>query len=175
MSADAFSIQEEPATTASVQNAPPLPAPPVAPPVADWTQAAAAAGADAAAPETPEVVDHAAEKAAEQAARDAENLQLAELLTTVQFWACGMYAAAKAKYPEFVPPEVPPQGRQIVVGAYQQMLAYGGAAIQLPPWVMGLVMPAATVISVAVGVGRGYADLAREQKTARAAAANGSG
>lgn len=137
---------------------------PVSPP-SDWTQAAAGASADASPPITPEVVN----PGVEQAAREQENLMVAELLTTVQFWVCGVYAAAKTKFPDFVPPEVPGGARAIVVGSYKQMLDYGGAAILLPPWVMGVAVPAATVIATGVGVARAWADLAREQKAQRPA------
>lgn len=134
-------------------------------PPSDWTQAAGAAATDASPPITPEVVS----QGAEQAAREQENLMVAELLTTMQFWVCGVYAAAKAKHPEFVAPEVPAPVRAIVAGSYKQMLDYGGAAILLPPWVMGLVVPAATAIATGVGCARAWADLAREQKAQRPA------
>jgi hypothetical protein len=152
---------------------PPAPAPPPPPPAAenpasaassytppgpapDWTAAAAAAGADAtpadpvAAPEPPPQIS---------------SEQLAELLVTLELAGAEIYTQ-QTTFPGFVAPEIAPEGRKILAAAYCTMLDYGGAAIALPPWVNGLVIPAITVVVSSMAIVAGFRDQALAQKRA---------
>jgi hypothetical protein len=139
---------ENPAPAASSYT-PPGPAP-------DWTAAAAAAGADAspadpvAAPEPPPQIS---------------SEQLAELLVTLELAGAEIYTQ-QTIFPAFVAPAIAPEGRKILATAYCTMLDYGGAAIALPPWVNGLVIPGITVVVSSMAIVAGFRDEARAQKRA---------
>src|SRR4029077_11233314 len=95
------------------------------------------------------------------------NLQLADFCVTAQIGITTWFVRRKV-YAPFQPPPLPDDGRAVLAAEYKKMLDYGGAALQLPPWVTGFVIPAATVLSAAVAIGAGYAELARKQKRADA-------
>lgn len=144
-----------------VSSSPPSAAPDQTPPPADgdWTNVAAAAAADASEPIKPDVVNHAAE----QEARDASNAEVAKVILGMQLWATEQLIKSKV-WKGFVAPSMPEDARAAMAQPYKTMLDYGGAAIKLPPWVQGLVIPAATALFTAAAVSRMWADMAREQK-----------
>lgn len=154
VTAKAFEFSPEPPLPPS--QAPP-PSPPAAEPIpepvtGEWTHAASAAGAETAPPldDPPEPPQASSE-------------ELANALVEGQIWATGFYVQQKV-WPDFVPPQIAPVGKAILVGAYKSMLDYGGNAIKLPPWVAGLVIPGLTVVTASVAMVQGFRELALEQK-----------
>ena len=161
VSAQAFTFDPPPAAPAP----PPPPAssptdpPPAAPPPisGEWTKAAAAASAETktdgqAPPPQPEQLS---------------SEQLADLVVSLQLKGTEVYVQQKY-FEAFIAPQIAPEGRAILVGAYRQMFEYAGSAIQLPPWVNGLVVPALTVAVSSMAIVAGFREIALEQKQAAA-------
>lgn len=132
------------------------------PPPPEWTQAAAAAGAETTAPPLQAEVVNPVDEAAK---RDAENLELAKLCVWAQLTAAAFYVRKKV-WEGFTAPELPEEGKVQLAAPFKTMIDYGGAAIQLPPWVQCLVIPAITVIASTAGMAAVFADEARRQRAA---------
>lgn len=136
---------------------PPEPAPPAPEPVTgEWTHAAQGAAAESA---------PAPDGVPPPAPDEPSSEQLAELLVEGELKLAEIYIQ-QTVYEPFIAPEIAPEnpGRRILVGAYKQMIDYGGAVIQLPPWVKGLVVPALTVVVSSMAIVGGFRDSALRQK-----------
>ena len=156
VSAAAFSFDlpaPAPAPAPASSPAPETATPP--PPISgDWTHAAtaAAAGAESAAPgDAPEPSPSVSSEA------------LAEMLVSLELKAAEIYVQQKV-YEPFVAPAIAAEGRAMLVGAYRSIIEYGGAAMALPPWVNGLVVPALTVVVSSMAIVAGFRDQALAQK-----------
>jgi hypothetical protein len=165
VSEGAFAFGGHPAPVSRGTPPPPEPAPE---PAGDWTQAAAGASSDAATPINPEVMPPAESPEEKRAKADAVNAQLADFCVTAQMGATTWFVRRKV-YAAFRPPPLPDDGRAALANEYKKMIDYGGVALQLPAWVTGLAIPAFTVLTAAVAIGAGYAEIARKQKREDAA------
>lgn len=149
---------------APVQGGTPPPPEPAPEPIGDWTQAAAGASADATTtPINPDVMPPGPSPEEARAEAEATNARLADFCVTAQIGITTWFVRRKV-YAPFQPPPLPDDGRAVLAGEYKKMLDFGGAALLLPPWVTGFAIPAATILSAAVAIGAGYADIARKQK-----------
>jgi hypothetical protein len=100
-----------------------------------------------------------------QADPEITDQQLAELGVDAQMWAARQYARTKV-YKAFEAPPVPDAARAHLVAEWKKIVAYGGVANMLPPWVMGLAVPAITIITTTVVTAQAYAELAAQQAKA---------
>ena len=143
------------------------PAPgPVPGPPPEWTGAAAAAGAEGAAfvagGADAAVVDDEPDEAPPQIS----NEQLALLIVALQTKTIEIYTRRKV-YPEFVAPGLAPELVADLATSYRSMFDYGGTALQLPPWVNGLVVPGISIVMTTIGMVQAFRDLALiQQKSA---------
>jgi hypothetical protein len=154
VTAAAFAIappvpEPPPAPAAPPPEPPPAPAP--EPVTGDWTHAATGAAAETAPP------------AAGPIPEEPSSEQLAELLVVAELKVIEIYTQ-QTVYEPFIAPTIAEDGQKILIGAYKQMIDYGGAAIQLPPWVKGLVVPALTVVVSSIAIVGGFRDEALKQK-----------
>jgi hypothetical protein len=156
----AFSFVGHPAPVSSGTPPSPQPAPE---PAGDWTAAAAGASADAAPPINPEVMPPGESAEEKRAKVEAAAAKLADLAVTAQIELTSILVRWKV-YAGFRTPPLPDEGRAALAHEYKTMIDYGGAAIQLPPWVTGLVIPGLTLLGSAVAIGKGYGEIARKQK-----------
>lgn len=153
VTAAAFAIADPPPAAPSPSPAPPPAATPV---TGDWIHAATAAGAETLPPEDlPEPEPQISSE------------QLAELLVTVELAAAEIWTQQKV-WEGFMAPAMPADGRAVLVGAYRQILDYGGAALALPPWldklIKGVVLPVGTLAVSTMAIVGGYRDQALKQK-----------
>jgi hypothetical protein len=96
--------------------------------------------------------------------------ELAKLGVTGMIWGATFYAR-KTVYRGFVAPQVPAEGRVPLEAEFRKILEYTGAAMILPPWVTGLVIPGVTLAMAGFGMAMGFAALAEEQRKAAGAPA----
>jgi hypothetical protein len=158
VTAEAFTFDPPPASSTPPSppaSSAPEPSPAPAQPITgDWTAAAAAASA-----ETKDEPDQAPPAELPQISSE----QLADLVVSLELKGAEVYIQKKV-YEAFVAPTIAPEGRAILTNAYRTIFDYGGAAVSLPPWVHGVVVPALTVVISSMAIVSGFRDAALEQK-----------
>jgi hypothetical protein len=154
----------------STPGAPPAAAPASSPPAAAPDPVAEAAATAAAAAETVESSLAAAEPANDNANTEPTAEELADLGVKLQVWGAEVYAQHKV-YKGFVAPPLPTDAKAELAAQWRKIIEYSGASRALPPWVTGLVIPAASLAIASFGMAQGFAQLAEQQRQAGGAPA----
>ena len=124
----------------------------------DWGGAAAAAGAET-------FDSEGAGEAEPEAPPQISNEQLAQLVVSLQTKMIEIYTRKKV-FKGFVAPGLHPELVGELVGNYKTVFDYAGTAVQLPPWVNGLVVPGVGIAVTTSAMVEAFRDAAEQQKKA---------
>jgi hypothetical protein len=91
--------------------------------------------------------------------------ELAALAVDGQVWIAKQYAKHKV-FEGFVAPPLPDDSRRTLIDQWKAIAAYTGVSAMLPPWVTGLAIPVAVLLTTTIAMAKGFAMLAAEQKKA---------
>lgn len=88
--------------------------------------------------------------------------ELAELAVDAQVWCAAEYVRYKV-HRGFATPQIADEGKKQLAAQWKKIAEYSGAAVLLPPWVTGLLIPGAILLTSTFAMARSFADAARQQ------------